>query len=58
MTSEGILNTVDPLASTSNLYVVAGAYKSNAVLKDAYIHGTCLLWVPIILKLQEVALCK
>ena len=38
--------------------VVAGAYIWNAVLKDAYIHGACLLWVPIILSLQGVALCK
>ena len=35
--------------------VVAGAYIWDAVLKDAYIHGACLLWVPIIGGLHYVS---
>ena len=27
----------------------AGAYQCNVVQKDAYVHGSYLLWVPIIL---------
>ena len=38
--------------------VVAGVYKCNVVQKDAYIYSSNLLWMPIILSLWEVALCK
>ena len=38
--------------------VVAGVYKCNVVQKDAYIYSSNLLWMPIVLSLWEVALCK
>ena len=36
--------------------MVASAYKGNAVLKNAPVHGSYLLWVPIILSLWGAVL--